>query len=144
MEDATSAAGHISDEESEGDVLELKRMFQRFMRDQQERDERQAQEAARQETRWKSLHHQFRLLQGEFSQRTSLEDLRDRGAAEPEESTRASIGSRNMSPRYALQEPKMQQLCESDDIEHYLTTFERIAEVCRWPRETGPSDSFRC
>ncbi len=85
MEDATSAAGHISDEESEGDVLELKRMFQRFMRDQQERDERQAQEAARQETRWKSLHHQFRLLQGEVSQRTSLEDLRDRGAAEPEE-----------------------------------------------------------
>ncbi len=133
-EDATGAAGHMSDEEPEGDVMELKQMFQRFMRDQQERDARQAQEAAQQETRWKSLQHQFRLLQGEVSQRTSLEDLRDRGAVEPEESSRVSIGSRNMGQGYALQDPKMQQLCESDDIEHYLTTFERIAEVCRWPR----------
>ncbi len=58
----------MSDKESEGDVLELKRMFQRFMRDQKERDARQAQEAPRQETRWKSLQHQFRLLQGEVSQ----------------------------------------------------------------------------
>ncbi len=133
-EDVTGAAWHMSDEEPEGDVMELKQMFQRFMRDQQERDARQAQEAAQQETRWKSLQHQFRLLQGEVSQRTSLEDLRDRGAVEPEESSRVSIGSWNMGHGYALQDPKMQQLCESDDIEHYLTTFERIAEVCRWPR----------
>ncbi|ROJ36074.1 hypothetical protein DPX16_12699 [Anabarilius grahami] len=92
-EDATGAAGQVSDQETESDVLELKRMFQRFMQDQQDRDARQAQEEARQETRWKSLQHQFRLLQGEVSQRISLEDLRDRGAGEPEESQRASIGS---------------------------------------------------
>ncbi|KAF4098345.1 hypothetical protein G5714_020375 [Onychostoma macrolepis] len=97
MEDATGALGPMSDEESEGDLLELKGMLQRLMRDQQERDARQVQEAARQETRWKSLQHQFRLLQGEVSQRTSLEDLRDQGAAEPDELPRASIGSRNMS-----------------------------------------------
>lgn len=29
----------------------------------------------------------------------------------------------------------MQQLSEMDDIEHYLTTFERIATVCKWPPE---------
>lgn len=56
--------------------------------------------------------------------KTLSEDLRDR----------RDIDSRNMIHGYALQEPRMQQLCESDDIEHYLTTFERIAEVCRWPR----------
>lgn len=27
----------------------------------------------------------------------------------------------------------MQQLTELDDIEHYLTTFERIAVACWWP-----------
>ncbi|XP_048014263.1 uncharacterized protein LOC125247108 [Megalobrama amblycephala] len=134
-EEVTGTAGQVSDHEAESDVLELKQMFQRFMQDQQDRDARQAQEEARQETRWKSLQHQFHLLQGEVSQRISLEDLRGRGADKPEELPRASIGSRNMSHGYVLQEPKLQQLCESEDIEHYLTTFERIAEVCRWPRE---------
>ncbi|MGL5567473.1 MAG: retroviral-like aspartic protease family protein, partial [Plesiomonas sp.] len=134
-EDATGATGQVAGEESVGDVLELKRMFQRFMRDQQDRDARQAQEVARQETRWKSLQHQFHLLQGEVSQRISLEDVPGRGAAEPDESPRAAMGSRNTSHGYVLKEPKIQPLCETDDIEHYLTTFERIAEVCRWPRE---------
>lgn len=50
-EDAAGAAGHMTEEESEDEVLELKQMFQWFMQDQQERDARQAQEAVRQETR---------------------------------------------------------------------------------------------
>ncbi|KAF4103864.1 hypothetical protein G5714_014851 [Onychostoma macrolepis] len=40
-EDATGASGPMSDEESEGDLLELKGMLQWLMRDQQERDARQ-------------------------------------------------------------------------------------------------------
>ncbi|KAK1790801.1 hypothetical protein P4O66_014652 [Electrophorus voltai] len=31
--------------------------------------------------------------------------------------------------------PKMFPLQEKEDIEHYLTTFERIAHACRWPYE---------
>ncbi len=54
--DTEGAVEHMDMDESEGDVLELKR----FMVDQQERDARQAQEVACQETRWKSLLHQFR------------------------------------------------------------------------------------
>lgn len=57
--DAAGAVEHMDADELEGDVLELKRMFQKFMADQLERDECQAQEAACQETRWKSLQHQF-------------------------------------------------------------------------------------
>lgn len=29
----------------------------------------------------------------------------------------------------------MLPLTPDDDIEHFLTTFERMAQVCRWPRE---------
>ncbi len=32
-------------------------------------------------------------------------------------------------------EPKLILLSPDDDIEYYLTTFERITTVCRWPKE---------
>lgn len=33
------------------------------------------------------------------------------------------------------QEPKMLPFHEDDDIEHHLTTFEWIAQACRWPSQ---------
>ncbi len=36
--------------------------------------------------------------------------------------------TRNLNAGYVVKEVKLQKLCEEDDIEHYLTTFERIAE----------------
>lgn len=33
------------------------------------------------------------------------------------------------------QELHMARLEDNDDIEHYLTTFERLAEVYKWPEE---------
>ncbi|KAL0182353.1 hypothetical protein M9458_021728, partial [Cirrhinus mrigala] len=134
-EDAAGAREHMDADESEGDVLELKRMFQKFLLDQQDRDARQAQEVVRQETRWKSLQHQFRLLQSEVSRRASVEDLRDRAVAGPEGSPGDSAAPRDWNAGQVVKEVKLQKLCEEDDIEHYLTTFERIAELCRWPRE---------
>ena len=32
--------------------------------------------------------------------------------------------------------PKMAPLEEHEDVEHYLTTFERLATACQWPLET--------
>ncbi|XP_073721145.1 uncharacterized protein [Misgurnus anguillicaudatus] len=108
-------------------------MFQRFLSDQRDRDAWQAQEANRQDSRWKTLQHQFRLLQEEVNQRTPAADSRD--VVEPVGPRGASLGSANINFGHVLKEPKLQQLCEADDIEHYLTTFERIADVCKWPRE---------
>lgn len=34
-----------------------------------------------------------------------------------------------------FKEPRLEKLCESDYIEHFLITFERIAAVCWWPKE---------
>ena len=41
------------------------------------------------------------------------------------------------SPRAAHmhRDPKSKPLNPEDDIEHFLTTFERMAAVCRWPKE---------
>ena len=32
-------------------------------------------------------------------------------------------------------QPKLQRLSESDDIEHFLTTFERLAQAYNWPSD---------
>ncbi len=32
------------------------------------------------------------------------------------------------------QEPRLTRLEDTDDIEHFLTTFEKLAEVYQWPR----------
>lgn len=34
-----------------------------------------------------------------------------------------------------FQSPRMLPWANEEDIEHYLTTFERIAQACRWPRQ---------
>lgn len=49
-------------------------------------------------------------------------------------SSGVSVSSRNLNAGYVVKEVKLQKLCE-EDIEHYFTTFERIAGVSRWPRE---------
>lgn len=78
-EELQGASGGVVEPDPSGsssrDIAELKHMFQKFLVDQRERQVHQEQENARQETRLKSLQHQFRLLQGEVSQHTSLGSL---------------------------------------------------------------------
>lgn len=62
----------VPSESSSKGIAELKDMFQKLLVDQRERQVSQEQENAQQETRWKSLQHQFCLLQGEVSQYISL------------------------------------------------------------------------
>lgn len=93
-------------------ITALAQMFQSFMQYQKDRDEKQERETTRREQNYKVLSHQVTQMQ--------LDMERTRYGAER---------------RVIDQEPRIAKLEDGDDIEHYLTTFERLAEVYQWPRE---------
>lgn len=93
-------------------------MFQTFLQHQKDRDERQERDMARREQQFKVLTHQVTQMQLE------VESTRH-GATTADQSA-----SRGLAPV-----PQLPKLQGDDDIEHYLTTFERMAEVYLWPKE---------
>ena len=121
----------------DGSLQELRDMFRKHLSVQQNRDDWQEKEAARQEARWKTMQHQFGLLQREVHERTTpdLEEEPSLGRSDrfglPPESQRLS--SRVRGQVGIEREPRLLRLNETDDIEHFLITFERIAEACQWP-----------
>lgn len=144
--------GNLSQDVS---LQELNDLLQRHINMQQARDSRMEQEAARQEGRWKALHHQFSQLQQEVHIRTTPVPNPGLGISIHDDIASPSIrqtsqdflqssrsGQQAASPiphpnvymgsgQSAVQkEPHLQQLSEVDDIEHYFTTFERIAVAC--------------
>lgn len=144
-------------------VEELTKMLQSFMQTQQAREDHLDKEAHRQEHRWRALQHQFTQLQTEIQwqrpnqlalgvvtvQDSSLPSTaaapRHRiirhtqdnvqGAQGIESAQDASTGQWQGPSCMGWQGPKILPLQEDEDIEHYLTTFERIAQAWRWPRE---------
>ncbi|KAL6461837.1 hypothetical protein MHYP_G00299820 [Metynnis hypsauchen] len=132
-------------------VDQLAAMFQMFLIEQQERYEQWQKEAGKQEQRWRSLQHQFTLLQqmtqSEKHERTLSAD--DREVAAHENPTRilrhsgettnggrrviTSSQDRSMLHAVYRPTPRLPELKESDDIEHYLAMFERVAQTAGWP-----------
>ncbi|KAK2858553.1 hypothetical protein Q5P01_003173, partial [Channa striata] len=94
----------------------LAKMFEGFIHIQMDRDKRQEKEAAKQEHKLSVLTHQITQLQ--------LDLEATRAGRLPSQAQGVPVG-----------EPKLQKLEDSDDMEHYLTTFERLAEVYNWPRQ---------
>ncbi|XP_056116336.1 uncharacterized protein LOC130092496 [Rhinichthys klamathensis goyatoka] len=99
-------------------VTALAGMFQAFLQYQRERDERQEKELVRREQQYKVLNHQVTQMQ------MDVEHARHKVTCSDQAGLRVL---NHVSPL-----PKLQ---DSDDVEHFLTTFERLAEVYRWPRE---------
>lgn len=110
-------------------------MLQTLLAMQQSQGHQVAQEAACQEARWMSLQHQFNLLQ---------QEVRVRSGCGPTTMLDNNSNSNQMTPTQPYNNPggeqptvgeeaNLQQLSELDDIEHYLTSFERTAVACRWP-----------
>lgn len=69
------------------------------------------------------------LEEGQPPQRTDGDD--DPG----EMSSHMSLGFSPQGTPLSTGNPKLLPLSADDDIEHFLTTCERMAHVCRWPED---------
>ncbi|XP_043959103.1 uncharacterized protein LOC122823502, partial [Gambusia affinis] len=126
-------------------IEELADLVKSLIESQSVRDQQLAKEAARQDHRWKSMQHQFHQIQqqvydlrqdsgGDQLQSGALRPQEDR--EDPGEGTSQLSSDAGPERDFSMhREPKLHPLLPDDDIEHFLTTFERMAQVCRWPRE---------
>lgn len=143
---AGGAAGMVGEDKGEPTIADLTNVLRAHMGQQQAREARWEQEMIRQEKRFKTLQHQFSLLQLEVQARTtpepSLPEPSPPGDSEvvgsPVQTASSSVLHQQSNSQYGQshfsKEPKLQKLTESDDIEHFLITFERMAVACGWPK----------
>ncbi|KAI7806491.1 hypothetical protein IRJ41_006936, partial [Triplophysa rosa] len=148
---------------SGGTSEQIATMLQTFLHSQQQREERLEKETQRHDLKYKMLQHQFvqlqtevqlerqeRLANGVSSVRDNVTSVARDGISAPvvrprvqqtqsDTTTAAGAdGAASGSQHYALttfNNPKMLPWSSDEDIEHYLTTFERIAQACKWPRQ---------
>ncbi|KAF7659818.1 hypothetical protein LDENG_00292700 [Lucifuga dentata] len=148
-----AAAGEIQGQQS---ITELSKLLQCLLQQQSERDAKMEKEYQRQEDRWNRLQHQVTQLQVQYGHQEHQQLLEGVAAvpgpaAAPStvqlsspttgvrpdfESSDVSAGGHHSGPMVRFpgwKGPKMQPFIEGEDIEHYLTTFERIAHACQWP-----------
>ncbi|KAL7841317.1 hypothetical protein SRHO_G00250080 [Serrasalmus rhombeus] len=131
-------------------------MLQDFMKEQRGKEDLMRKEAAKNEQRWRTMQHQFSLLQGEVHRRDEEKNQVSReneAGEEPNEpaqsqilrcthttsgtqrSNAASPPQQQFATNATWPSPRMPMLKESDDIEQYLTMFERMAQAAKWPVE---------
>lgn len=132
-------------------VTELANLLRAHMARTEGWETARQQEQADQERRFKALHHQFSLLQMEVQARTSpnlhlpdvgqeAQERLDRDPSDSEGHSVASVQQQsfnriedNRAPPLS-QVPRLEKLSDTEDIEHFLVTFERIAVACRWTK----------
>lgn len=120
MEDSSQQGAHsltVPIAGADAAITTLAEMFKSFMEFQRERDDRYEREAVRREQHFKVLNHHVSQMQLDMEQ------------------IRLGAGPDKPKPRVVDRDPHLARLEDTDDIEHYLLTFERLAEVYQWPKE---------
>ncbi|KAL3967106.1 alpha-2-macroglobulin-like protein [Sarotherodon galilaeus] len=123
----------------EDKLEELTGLVKSLMRSQAARDQKWEKDLSRQEQRWKGMQHQFQQIQLQVNAVIDKPDPPE-APAPPTTSEEQEHGFNVedipvASGSRSLIEPKLFPLSPEDNIEHFLTTFERMANVCRWPRD---------
>uniref|UniRef100_A0A3B3HUH3 CCHC-type domain-containing protein n=1 Tax=Oryzias latipes TaxID=8090 RepID=A0A3B3HUH3_ORYLA len=126
-------------------IMDMMSLLRAHMGQQEAREAKQKEEQTRQEQRFRALQHQFQLLQVEVQARTTPAPDSRLNQSEPPDLEPSEVGSLTQSGSGSnlmnapsgqshFYEPRMERLTDEDDIEHFLTTFERIAAACRWQK----------
>ncbi|KAL1263608.1 hypothetical protein QQF64_006347 [Cirrhinus molitorella] len=152
---ATSSSPH-NEMASENTSKQIAAMLQTFLHNQQLREERLEKEAQCCEHKYRTLQHQFIQLQSEVHQdrqeRLSKGPVSDaftatdfcsnchgRPPTQKDMATSAGAGAAaSQEQPYVLStfnRLRMMTWASDEDIEHYLTTFECIAQAYKWPRQ---------
>ena len=146
----TEEAGEVETElasvAEDASLESLRDLFHTHLVQQQAREARMEQEASRQ---WKTVQHQFSLLQREVYDRTTpdpggrpisvtsnSQDGPDQGhrLTSPPGFPPPGLPPPSRAGRAQVERDlRLQCLSNSDDIEHYLIAFERVASACQWP-----------
>lgn len=151
----------VHDETASGNSSEqIATMLQTFLHNQQQREDRLEKEAQRHEHKYRVLQHQFVQLQSEVHQERQERLAQEASAVSDTPTATEVISASNVRPRRqqtrnevstsaavdgaaterqgyestTFSSPRMLPWSSDEDIEHYLTTFERIAHACKWPR----------
>lgn len=131
---------------NQGEKLdELAGLVKNILHSQITRDQQLDKEFTRQEERWKSMQHQFQQMQFQVNEmkddrheRVEQEEEQSEGGHDedddPDEGTSLANNLRLRSEPPVCRDPKLLPLSPVDDIENVLTTVERMAQVCRWPK----------
>lgn len=143
-EDDGGADPELSRIAEDATLQDLRDMFRTHLAQQQARDH----ETTRQ---WRNLHHQFSLLQQEVQERTAPDPGTDTEPG-PDTLTVPVRGSSGLGARPASHPasrpasrpdsqgrgqvergPRIPCLSDTDNVEHFLIMFERVATACQWP-----------
>ncbi|XP_062421516.1 uncharacterized protein LOC134132872 [Pungitius pungitius] len=119
---------------TEGIVSELAGLVKVLLQSQVARDDRMEQVMAKQDQRWRNMQHQFQQIQHQVGEIQAGGDQRASQAV----STAASPVPTEEGTSFGTIEPRLNPLTREDDIEQFLTTFERMATACRWPQANWP------
>ncbi|XP_051794916.1 uncharacterized protein LOC127530951 [Acanthochromis polyacanthus] len=145
--DDGGAAGSDSDAANVGPkegVEELSALVKMLIENQNARDKKIEEELSKQEQCWRFMQEQFQKLQQQQKQSESYEQnvhgrniavqplIDDGEEAKDEGPDPGGYGGHGYRSHW---EAKLPVLTANDDIEHFLITFERMAQVCRWPEE---------
>lgn len=135
---STVDSGALAASNPEKKLEELSKLVKSLVQSQTARDKQREEESSRQEQRWWKMQHQLQQIQLHIQEREQQEEQRqhrgDGDEDDPDEFFERSDARPHREPP-VYREPKLHPLSPDDDIEHFLTTFERIAHVCRWSRE---------